>query len=100
MGVVGGIIDMSYPSGGDRRQSDRRVFRDTNYAGSERRVGERRKPEREPRSRFGLAIGAVAVFIVADATLWDGHYRHAALASLHARADEVRQWSGHVWDMG
>lgn len=91
---------MSYPSGGDRRKADRRVFNDPNYVGPERRIVVRRQPEREPRSKLGLIAAAIAVLFIADATLWKGQYRNAALSTLHAETGDIREWSAHVWDMG
>ncbi len=86
---------MSYHQGNHRRTVDRRVYSDPRHDGPERR-----KPSREPRSKIGLFGAAIAVLIVADPSLWHGEYRHAAFSSLHARADAVRQWSAHVWDVG
>ena len=71
------------------------------------------------RSRHGLALAAIrdnelaarscgievdrtrlAVFVVADAALWKGQYRHAAISSFTAETAQIRDWGAHVWDMG
>ena len=86
---------MSYRQGSGRRTVERRVYADPRHNGPERR-----KPAREPRSKIGLVIGAIAALTVADAAIWHGQYRHELLSAFNSDTGAIRQWSAHIWDMG
>ena len=90
---------MAYHFGSERRKgSDRRATRNPAYAGVERRLLERRTPRREREGPFAGIVLALIVFIVVDATVWQGYYRHALYRGLNVQASSVREWSDGLWD--
>lgn len=85
----------------ERRFGDRRAGQD--YAGVERRVGKDRRASaarparRESLGPFAWLLLALVAFILADALMWQGHYRHVAIQAIDAEAGPVREWSNKFW---
>jgi hypothetical protein len=93
---------MTPRQGTDRRIADRRAT----YRGPDRRsdVDRRRAAESikapEPREGPGLitfALIAVIGFLLIDAFVWNGYYRHQMLAAASADGVAVRAWSDSIW---
>lgn len=85
----------------DRRVGDRRSGQD--YPGVERRIGRERRataarPEqRESLGLFAWMLLALAAALLADALVWQGHYRRVVILAIDAEAGPVREWSNRAW---
>lgn len=97
---------MSYNFPNERRRIERRMAPAAAHTGPERRLSERRATEvklvrkAQPMHRGVLWCAVLMVMVVADTVFLEGAYRHMAIGWFQGIAEDIRNWSEHVWDWG